>query len=61
VRKAKGARLALLNRPDNLTDEQAATLRKLRRHDGEVWRAYSGKEAFRAIFAATSAWTRSPN
>jgi transposase len=51
ARKFKGARWALLKRPDNLTDEQAATLRKLRRHGGEVWRAYSLKEAFRAIFA----------
>lgn len=46
----KGARWALLKRHDNLTDEQAATLRKLRRRGGDVWRAYTLKEAFRAIF-----------
>lgn len=51
ARKFKGARWALLKRPDNLTDEQAATLRKLRRHGRDVWRAYSLREAFRAIFA----------
>ncbi len=50
ARKFKGARWSLLKRPDNLTDEQAATLRKLRRRGGDVWRAYSLKEAFRAIF-----------
>jgi transposase len=50
AKKFKGARWALLKRPDNLTDEQATTLRKLRRRGGDVWRAYSLKEAFRAIF-----------
>jgi transposase len=49
--KFKGARWALLKRPDHLSDEQAATLRKLRRRGGEVWRAYGLREAFRAIFA----------
>lgn len=47
----KGARWVLLKRPENLTDDQAATLRKLRNRGGAVWRAYSLKEAFRAIFA----------
>lgn len=47
----KGAPWVLLKRPENLTDEQAATLRKLRNRGGAVWRAYSLKEAFRAIFA----------
>jgi transposase len=51
ARKFRGARWALLKRPTDLTDEQAATLRKLRRRGGELWRAYSLKEAFRAIFA----------
>lgn len=46
----KGARWALLKRQDNLTGEQAATLRKLRRRGGDIWRAYTLKEAFRAIF-----------
>lgn len=47
----KGARWALLKRPDHLTDDQAGTLRKLRRRGGELWRAYTLREAFRAIFA----------
>ena len=51
AKRFKGARWALLKRPDHLTDDQAATLRKLRRRGGEVWRAYSLREAFRAIFA----------
>lgn len=48
--KFKGARWCLLKRPENLTDEQSATVRQLRRRGGELWRAYSLKEAFRAIF-----------
>jgi transposase len=51
ARKFKGARWALLKNPGNLTDDQAATLRKLKRRGGDVWRAYTLKEAFRAIFA----------
>ena len=47
----KGARWVLLKRPESLTEDQAATLRKLRNQGGAVWRAYSLKEAFRAIFA----------
>ncbi|MEO6886887.1 MAG: ISL3 family transposase, partial [Jatrophihabitantaceae bacterium] len=50
AKKFKGARWCLLKRPDNLTDDQSATLRQLRRRGGELWRAYSLKEAFRAIF-----------
>jgi transposase len=49
--KFKGARWALLKRPEHLTDDQAGTLRKLRRRGGELWRAYTLREAFRAIFA----------
>jgi transposase len=51
AKKFKGARWALLKNPDNLTDDQAATLRKLKRRGGDIWRAYTLKEAFRAIFA----------
>jgi len=51
AKKFKGARWALLKRPENLTDDQSATLRKLRRRGGDVWRAYTLKETFRAIFA----------
>jgi len=51
AKKFKGARWALLKNPGNLTGDQAATLRKLKRRGGDVWRAYTLKEAFRAIFA----------
>ncbi len=51
ARRFKDARWSLLKAPKNLTDKQAATLRRLRRAGGEVWRAYTLKEALRAIFA----------
>ncbi|MFZ5652817.1 MAG: ISL3 family transposase [Pseudomonadota bacterium] len=51
ARQFKGARWALLKNPTDLTDTQAATLRKLRRRGGQLWRAYTLKEALRAIFA----------
>ena len=51
AKKFKGARWSLLKRPENLTEDQAATLRKLRRRGGDLWRAYALKEAFRAIFS----------
>ncbi len=51
AKKSKGARWSLLKRPENLTDDQAATLRQLRNRGGDPWRAYSLKEAFRAIFS----------
>ena len=41
AKKFKGARWALLTRPENLTDDQSTTLRKLRRRGGDLWRAYS--------------------
>jgi len=50
AKRFKGARWALLKRPETLSDEQSATLRRLRRRGGQLWRAYSLKEAFRAIF-----------
>jgi transposase len=37
----KGARWCLLKNPTDLTDTQAATLRKLRRRGGQLWRAYT--------------------
>lgn len=46
----KGARWALLKNPDDLSDDQAVTLRKLKRRGGDLWRAYALKEALRAIF-----------
>ena len=35
AKKFKGARWSLLKRPENLTEEQAATLRQLRRRGGD--------------------------
>lgn len=52
AKRFKGARWALLKRPDNLTDDQAAALRRFRRAGGAIWRAYTLREALRAIFAA---------
>jgi transposase len=51
ARRFKGARWALLKNPSDLTDDQAATLRKLKRRGGDMWRAYALKEALRAVFA----------
>lgn len=51
AKRFKGARWALLKNPEDLNDDQAATLRKLRRNGGELWRAYTLKEALRAVFA----------
>ena len=51
ARRFKGARWALLKNPPDLTDTQAATLRKLKRRGGDLWRAYALKEALRAVFA----------
>jgi transposase len=47
----KGARWALLKAPENLSQEQAAQLRRFKRRGGRIWRAYRLKEAFRAIYA----------
>jgi transposase len=51
ARRFKDARWSLLKAPRNLTDNQAQTLRRLKAAGGEVWRAYTLKEALRAIFA----------
>jgi len=51
ARRFKDARRSLLKKPDNLTDQQAQTLKRLKAAGGEVWRAYTLKEALRAIFA----------
>jgi transposase len=40
-----------MKRPENLTDTQTLALKRLRAAGGEVWRAYTLKEALRAIFA----------
>jgi transposase len=51
ARRFKGARWCLLKNPTDLTDQQAVTLRKIRRRGGDLWRAYALKEALREIFA----------
>lgn len=51
ARRFKGARWALLKNPTDLSEDQASTLRKLKRRGGDLWRAYTLKEALRAIFA----------
>jgi transposase len=50
ARRFKGSRWCLLKNPENLSEDQAATLRRPRRHGGAVWRAYKLKEACRAVF-----------
>jgi transposase len=50
AKRFKDARWALLKNPQDHTTSQAATLRKLKRAGGGVWRAYTLKEALRAIF-----------
>ncbi len=51
ARRFKDARWSLLKAPKNLNENQARTLRRLKGAGGEVWRAYTLKEALRAIFA----------
>src|ERR1019366_4261751 len=51
ARRLKGPRWALLKNPEDLNDEQAVTLRQLKRKGGQLWRAYALKEALRAVFA----------
>ncbi len=51
AKQFKGARWALLKNPGDLTDNQATTLAAIRRNGGSMWRAYTLKEALRAIFA----------
>jgi len=41
----------LLKNPRDLSDEQSATLRKIKRRGGDLCRAYALKEALREIFA----------
>lgn len=51
AKRFKDARWALLKRPENLTENQVQTHRQLKRAGGDVWRAYTLKEATRGIFA----------
>jgi transposase len=50
AKRFKDARWVLLKNPENLTEKQAATHRKLRDTGGDVWHAYTLKEALRSIF-----------
>lgn len=50
AKRFKDARWSLLKAPQNLTDKQAATLKRLKAAGGEVWRGYTLKEAVRGIF-----------
>ena len=52
AKRFKDARWSLLKRPEKLTGKQAATLARIRAAGGEVWRAYTLKEAVRGIFEA---------
>jgi transposase len=57
AKRFKGARWALLKRPEDLTDGQADALAALRRAGGAVWRGYQLKEALRAIFDESLRYT----
>lgn len=50
AKRFKDARWSLLKKPEDLTDKQAATLARIKAAGGEVWRAYTLKEAVRGIF-----------
>jgi transposase len=50
AKRFKDARWSLLKNPEKLTDTQATTLARLKAAGGEVWRAYTLKEAVRGIF-----------
>lgn len=52
AKRFKDSRWSLLKRPEKLTDQQAATLARIKAAGGEVWRAYELKEAVRGIFEA---------
>lgn len=54
ARRFKGARWALLKNPADLTGDQAATLRKLKRKGGELWRAYALKGATGPVLPSTT-------
>jgi len=51
AKRFKDARWSLLKTPAKLTDKQALTLARIKAAGGEVWRAYTLKEASRGIFA----------
>ncbi len=47
----KGSRWCLLKNPEDLTPNQAAQLKRIRRNKGGIWRAYEMKEQLREIVA----------
>jgi transposase len=51
AKKFKGARWVLLKNPTDLDPGQQVVLCKLKRRGGDVWRAQTLTEAFRAIFS----------
>ena len=57
AKRFKGARWALLKRPEDLTDRQADALAALKRSGGAVWRGYQLKEALRGIFDESLRYT----
>ncbi|MQA17399.1 MAG: ISL3 family transposase, partial [Pseudonocardiaceae bacterium] len=50
AKRFKGARWALLRRPEDLSDRQHDALLAIKRAGGAVWRAYQLKESLRGIF-----------
>jgi transposase len=52
AKRFKDARWSLLKKPEKLTETQATTLARIKAAGGEVWRAYTLKEAVRGIFEA---------
>jgi transposase len=52
AKRFKDARWVLLKNPENLTEKQAQTHARLRDAGGDVWHAYTLKEALRSIFNA---------
>ena len=50
AKRFKDSRWSLLKKPEKLTDQQASTLARIKAAGGEVWRAYTLKEAVRGIF-----------
>ena len=52
AKRFKDSRWSLLKKPEKLTDEQAATLARIKAAGAELWRAYQLKEAVRGIFQA---------
>jgi transposase len=50
AKRFKDSRWSLLKKPENLTDKQATTLARIKAAGGEVWGAYTLREAGRGIF-----------